>query len=826
MGMMNVLMQLRKVCNHPDLFEPRSVITPFVIPGLLYTVPSCVCQARSDEHVVDRLSTQLVVPLWCGSSGLPSLRASLKHSHAEVSQLRRLEASHDPDTLLFDELDKDIPAELKALIKEIRVGQHRERKMNIEFQNKVNAWRCRSPAFTYPTSLIQRLEATDDPFDRDGPVQLVGKDIILTPSLLFEMRKTQEQRADAMDEIIDKFVFCVPRAGSHRPRLNSRAVGTDQPTIPTKQLDAMLLEPLNNAMRPFRKVQARLSSFFPDKRLIQFDAGKLQTLAELLRTLKKGGHRALIFTQMSKMLDTLEAFLNINGHTYLRLDGSTGVDRRQRYMDRFNNDTKIFCFILSTRSGGMGINLTGADTVIFYDSDWNPAMDAQAQDRAHRIGQTRDVHIYRLITEHTIEENILTKANQKKNLDILVMNQGKFDASQPTGNDASKSNDDQGQDVFTKGGLRAILGVTDSDLDKDNKDRSGGENTETKEPPNVSKESVEMAMAALEDDDDVKALRGAQKEAAEEMKEFDENAEIKKDSGDDEEEEDTEDKSDTASRPIKKQKLGKEGDPVDGKDAETDSGKSEEAELEKEFAAWQSTVGLDAEAITSSLSPMERYGLSFREDIDPFYSIFAVNEQRRRMEATDVEDAIDVDEIEREKALEERRAMDEGDLLATRPRPEDLIRQKNFYRRERVRRRAEKKRRTLTGENWLSKIDGATQNPFWYNSDTGEAIWDKPLVLIELEAEKLARRQGWSRMPLRALTRVMEFLVPFPERMKCSAVCRQWRVAATDIKFVRHVYPVEMGAIASVKNRREYNHFSDIAEALSIALPGDTIGKG
>ena len=92
----------------------------------------------------------------------------------------------------------------------------------------------------------------------------------------------------------------------------------------------------------------------------------------------------LIFTQMSKMLDILEAFLNLNGHTYVRLDGGTSIDQRQRLMDRFNNDPKIFCFILSTRSGGTGVNLTGADTVVFYDSDWNPAQDAQAQDRAHR----------------------------------------------------------------------------------------------------------------------------------------------------------------------------------------------------------------------------------------------------------------------------------------------------------------------------------------------------------------------------------------------------------------------------------------------------------
>jgi E1A-binding protein p400 len=95
-------------------------------------------------------------------------------------------------------------------------------------------------------------------------------------------------------------------------------------------------------------------------------------------------------------------------------------------MERFNNDPKIFLFILSTRTGGVGVNLTGADTVVFYDSDWNPAMDQQAQDRCHRIGQTREVNIYRLVSEHTIEENILKKARQKRELDKLVIKQGNF----------------------------------------------------------------------------------------------------------------------------------------------------------------------------------------------------------------------------------------------------------------------------------------------------------------------------------------------------------------------------------------------------------------
>src|SRR3978361_888673 len=91
-----------------------------------------------------------------------------------------------------------------------------------------------------------------------------------------------------------------------------------------------------------------------------------------------------------------------------------------------NFDTRLLSFILSSRSGGLGINLTGADTVIFYDLDWNPAMDKQCQDRCHRIGQTRDVHIYRFVSEHTIEANILRKSNQKRLLDDVIIQKGEF----------------------------------------------------------------------------------------------------------------------------------------------------------------------------------------------------------------------------------------------------------------------------------------------------------------------------------------------------------------------------------------------------------------
>jgi superfamily II DNA/RNA helicase len=259
---------------------------------------------------------------------------------------------------------------------------------------------------------------------------------------------------------------------------------------------------MKNALRPWWNWQSQNQLQFPDKRLVQWDCGKLQTLDLLLRRLKEGKHRCLIFTQMSKMLNVLEVFLNLHGHTYLRLDGSTHVEARQQSMDRFNTDTKVFCFILSTRSGGLGINLTGADTVIFYDSDWNPAMDAQAQDRAHRIGQTREVHIYRLVSRATIEENILLKANQKRDLNRLSIEEGQYNTRTPEmaaaaaasaassaadqENEASQASgastadakevarlggDADGFSIFKKGSLRSLLGDAVADVEQARRER-------------------------------------------------------------------------------------------------------------------------------------------------------------------------------------------------------------------------------------------------------------------------------------------------------------------------------------------------------------------
>lgn len=223
---------------------------------------------------------------------------------------------------------------------------------------------------------------------------------------------------------------------------------------------------------------------------------------------------------MTKMLDVLEAFLTYHGHIYLRLDGTTKVEQRQLLMERFNEDKRIFVFILSTRSGGVGINLTGADTVIFYDSDWNPTCDAQAQDRCHRIGQTRDVHIYRLISEKTIEENILKKANQKRLLGDLAIEGGNFtEAYFKNSTIQDLFNVDQSDDASAR--LSEVV-----DRDKDRRDKLSQSLTAPHEFDKTAVGAFESALAQAEDDQDVQAATTAKAEIVDDLAEFDENIPI------------------------------------------------------------------------------------------------------------------------------------------------------------------------------------------------------------------------------------------------------------------------------------------------------------
>jgi len=156
--------------------------------------------------------------------------------------------------------------------------------------------------------------------------------------------------------------------------------------------------------------------------------GKLAVLDQMLCQLALGGHKTLIFSQMTKMLDILGDYLAMKKWKYSRLDGSMNFIDRQANIDKFNTDPEQTIFLLSTRAGGLGINLTAADTCIIYDSDWNPQQDLQAQDRCHRIGQTKPVMIYRLVTGNTIDQKIVERAAAKRRLEKMIIHRSKFKA--------------------------------------------------------------------------------------------------------------------------------------------------------------------------------------------------------------------------------------------------------------------------------------------------------------------------------------------------------------------------------------------------------------
>ncbi|OBZ86833.1 Chromatin structure-remodeling complex subunit snf21, partial [Choanephora cucurbitarum] len=195
---------------------------------------------------------------------------------------------------------------------------------------------------------------------------------------------------------------------------------------------------LNNAIMQLRKicnhpfvfeeVERVINPYKISNELLYRVSGKFELLDRMLPKLRATGHRVLIFFQMTQIMDIMEDFCIYRGYRHLRLDGSTKSDDRSNLLHLFNApDSPYFMFLLSTRAGGLGLNLQTADTVIIFDSDWNPHQDLQAQDRAHRIGQTKEVRIFRLITENSVEENILARAQYKLDIDGKVIQAGKFD---------------------------------------------------------------------------------------------------------------------------------------------------------------------------------------------------------------------------------------------------------------------------------------------------------------------------------------------------------------------------------------------------------------
>ncbi|XP_066466176.1 E1A-binding protein p400 isoform X2 [Tiliqua scincoides] len=238
---------------------------------------------------------------------------------------------------------------------------------------------------------------------------------------LQELTRTLGQQQESLRDIVNRMLGVLPAAVAAPPSLQVVRL----PALYSHRMK-LLRHCLKEAASPYLCQLQQLTTpqllQFPDLRLVQYDAGKLEALAVLLQKLKSEGRRVLILSQMILMLDILELFLNFHFLTYVRIDECANQEERQELMKTFNRDRGIFCAILSSHSRSTGVNLVEANTVVFYDNDLNPVMDAKAQEWCDRIGRCKDIHIYRLVSGNSVEEKLLK--NGTKDLIREVAAQG------------------------------------------------------------------------------------------------------------------------------------------------------------------------------------------------------------------------------------------------------------------------------------------------------------------------------------------------------------------------------------------------------------------
>ncbi|XP_068460656.1 E1A-binding protein p400 isoform X5 [Clinocottus analis] len=294
-----------------------------------------------------------------------------------------------------------------------------------------NERRC-SRKVLYGSDLLQACTLSTEPAHSAmtaGGWRWVGRESCLraqrncvaTTSTLQSTLLSVGDRLDAANSLIERLICVVPPAEATPTRLYAA-----NPPVPYSLEQKSLHRRLREASAPHSAEIHHLTSRpllrFSDLQLMQMDSGKLEALAILLQKLRSESRRVLIFTQMVKMLDILEAFLDYRQLTYVRVDESCSPDERQENMKKFNRNRNVFCSILTNRCCSAVGTLFDADTFIFYDTDLNPSMDARTQEWCDKIGRSKDIHIYRLESGNSIEEKLLK--NGTKDLIREVAAQG------------------------------------------------------------------------------------------------------------------------------------------------------------------------------------------------------------------------------------------------------------------------------------------------------------------------------------------------------------------------------------------------------------------
>eukprot|EP00172_Hildenbrandia_rubra_P000629 Plantae.Rhodophyta-Hildenbrandia_rubra.ctg1340.p1 GENE.Plantae.Rhodophyta-Hildenbrandia_rubra.ctg1340~~Plantae.Rhodophyta-Hildenbrandia_rubra.ctg1340.p1 ORF type:complete len:1089 (-),score=231.07 Plantae.Rhodophyta-Hildenbrandia_rubra.ctg1340:3890-6700(-) len=247
---------------------------------------------------------------------------------------------------------------------------------------------------------------------------------VLRPFMLRRLKTDVEAQLPEKKEAVVRVPMSIWQKTLYRQMRNKLGIATASGS--SRMFNNMIMQFKKICNHPYLFYTQEALANLPHEFLVRA-AGKFEMLSRSLPKLVNTGHRTLIFSQMTMALDYLEYLMHDIGVHHLRLDGTTKADDRQTLLEDFNaENSKYSVFLLSTRAGGLGLNLQTADTVIIFDSDWNPMMDQQAQDRAHRIGQTREVRVLRLISAKSVEEKILEQANRKLKIDAQVIQAGRF----------------------------------------------------------------------------------------------------------------------------------------------------------------------------------------------------------------------------------------------------------------------------------------------------------------------------------------------------------------------------------------------------------------
>jgi len=302
---------------------------------------------------------------------------------------------------------------------------------------------------------------------------------VLRPFLLRRLKKDVEHELPDKVEMVIKCRMSALQRRLYEKMRQKGILFTSDGKHGIKGLNntVMQLRKICNHPFVFEEVENSINPSGLTNDLIYRTSGKFELLDRILPKFLRTKHRVLIFFQMTAIMNIMEDFLMYRGYKHLRLDGSTKSEERSDLLKKFNAENSPYMiFLLSTRAGGLGLNLQTADTVIIFDSDWNPHQDLQAQDRAHRIGQTKEVRILRLITADSIEEKILARAQYKLDIDGKVIQAGKFDNKstaqereallrQLIESSSGEANDVQNEENMTDDDLNDIIHRNDEEME-------------------------------------------------------------------------------------------------------------------------------------------------------------------------------------------------------------------------------------------------------------------------------------------------------------------------------------------------------------------------